>query len=150
MTQPHAIHILMVEDDPGDVFLIREALKSSALRFMLHHADNGEKALDFLHRRPPFEAAERPHLILLDLNLPRVNGIEVLRDIKSVPELSGIPVIVLSTSKSETDAHLCRQMGADDFISKAPSFEEFLAVGKVIEDFWLERQNPVGEREWTA
>lgn len=139
------IQILMVEDDPGDVFLIREALKSSKLRFTVHHADNGEKALDFLHRRPPFEAAERPDLILLDLNLPRVNGIEVLRDVKSVPELSAIPVIVLTTSKSEADATLCRQLGASDFISKAPSFEEFLAVGKVIENFWLERPNPLGD-----
>lgn len=141
----NSIHILMVEDDPGDVFLIREALKSSALRFDLHHADNGEKALDFLHRRGPYESAERPHLILLDLNLPRVNGIEVLRDVKSSPELSEIPVIVLTTSKSEADASLCRQLGASDFISKAPSFEEFLAVGKVIETFWLERQNPNGD-----
>ena len=140
-----SINILMVEDDPGDVFLIREALKSSALSFNLHHADNGEKALDFLHRRAPFESVERPDLILLDLNLPRVNGIEVLRDVKSVPELSAIPVIVLTTSKSEADASLCRQLGASDFISKAPSFEEFLAVGKVIENFWLERPTPNGE-----
>ena len=140
-----SIHILMVEDDPGDVFLIREALKCSNLSYTLHHADNGEKALDFLHHRAPFEAAHRPDLILLDLNLPRVNGIEVLRDVKSVPELSAIPVIVLTTSKSEADASLCRQLGADDFISKAPSFEEFLAVGRVIENFWLERPNPVGE-----
>lgn len=141
----NSIQILMVEDDPGDVFLIREALKSSMLRFTVHHADNGEKALDFLHRRKPFESSVRPDLILLDLNLPRVNGIEVLRDVKSVPELSDIPVIVLTTSKSEADAILCRQLGADDFISKAPSFEEFLAVGKVIEKFWLERPNPVGD-----
>lgn len=133
------IQILMVEDDPGDVFLIREALKSSALSYTLHHADNGEKALDFLYRRGPFESAERPDLILLDLNLPRVNGIEVLRDIKTVPELSVIPVIVLTTSKSEGDASLCRELGANSFISKAPSFEEFLEVGKVIENFWLQR-----------
>ncbi|HZX31093.1 MAG TPA: response regulator [Rhodocyclaceae bacterium] len=143
MTSP--IQILMVEDDPGDVFLIREALKSSNLDFTVHHADNGERALDFLHRRPPFQSSERPDLILLDLNLPRVNGIEVLRDVKSVPELSNIPVIVLTTSKSEADANLCRQLGANDFISKAPSFEEFLAVGRAIETFWLERPTPPGE-----
>lgn len=140
-----SIQILMVEDDPGDVFLIREALKSSNLNFTVHHADNGEKALDFLHRRSPFDSAERPDLILLDLNLPRVNGIEVLRDVKSVPELNNIPVIVLTTSKSEADANLCRQLGANDFISKAPSFEEFLAVGRAIENFWLERPTPPGE-----
>jgi CheY-like chemotaxis protein len=143
MTNP--IQILMVEDDPGDVFLIREALKSSNLDFTVHHADNGERALDFLHRRPPFQSSERPDLILLDLNLPRVNGIEVLRDVKSVPELSNIPVIVLTTSKSEADANLCRQLGANDFISKAPSFEEFLAVGRAIETFWLERPTSPGE-----
>jgi len=135
----------MVEDDPGDVFLIREALKSSSLDFSLHHVDNGEKALDFLHHRGPFRDAAIPDLILLDLNLPRVNGVEVLRDVKSVPELSSIPVIVLTTSKSEADANLCRQLGASEFVSKAPSYEEFLSVGKLIERFWYSRSEIDGD-----
>lgn len=135
------VDILLVEDDPGDVFLIREALKNSALRFEMHIADNGEKALDYLYRRTSFSTTERPDLIVLDLNLPRINGIEVLRDIKSVPELSAIPVIVLTTSKSEADASLCRELGASEFLSKPPSFEEFLEIGKLIERFWAERSH---------
>lgn len=139
------IDILLVEDDPGDVFLIREALKNSSLEFDLHIADNGEKALDYLYRRASFAAVARPDLIVLDLNLPRINGLEVLRDIKSVPELSTIPVIVLTTSKNEADATLCRELGASDFLSKPPSFEEFLEVGKLIEHFWMMRPRLDGD-----
>lgn len=143
------LNVLMVEDDPGDVFLIQEALRHSALSVKLHHADNGEKALDYLHRRSPFQMADRPDMILLDLNLPRINGIEVLRDLKTVPELSDIPVIVLTTSKSEADASLCRQLGASGFLTKPPSFEKFLEVGKLIENFWLARPHSHGEhRQW--
>jgi len=140
-----AIDILLVEDDPGDVFLIREALKNSSLEFQLHIADNGEKALDYLYHRASFEAATRPDLIVLDLNLPRINGLEVLRDIKSVPELRTIPVIVLTTSKNEADAALCRELGASNFLSKPPSFEEFLDVGKLIENFWITRPRLNGD-----
>lgn len=140
-----AIDILLVEDDPGDVFLIREALKCSSLGFKLNIADNGEKALDYLYRRSAYETAQRPDLIVLDLNLPRINGVEVLRDIKSVPELSTIPVIVLTTSKSEADARLCLDLGATVFLSKPPSFEEFLEVGQLIENFWLNKARHDGE-----
>lgn len=142
------INILLVEDDPGDVFLIREALKSTALPCSIQVADNGEKALDFLYRRRGFAAVERPDLILLDLNLPRVNGLEVLHDIKSAPDLRAIPVIVLTTSKNDADAGRCRELGADDFLSKPPSFEEFLAVGQVIEQFWSGRTRRDGAESW--
>lgn len=140
-----SVDILLVEDDPGDVFLIREALKNSSLEFDLQIADNGEKALDYLYRRASFAAAGRPDLIVLDLNLPRINGLEVLRDIKSVPELSTIPVIVLTTSKNEADATLCRELGASNFLSKPPSFEEFLEIGKLIEQFWMTRTRLDGD-----
>lgn len=139
------IDILLVEDDPGDVFLIREALKNSSLQFDLHIADNGEKALDYLFRRASFSTAERPDLIVLDLNLPRINGLEVLRDIKAVPELGAIPVIVLTTSKNEADAAMCCELGASNFLSKPPSFEEFLEVGKLIEEIWKTQSSPHGD-----
>lgn len=139
------VNVLLVEDDPGDVFLIREAMKNSSLDFDVHVADNGEKALDYLYRRTTFVAVERPDLIMLDLNLPRINGLEVLREIKSVPELSSIPVIVLTTSKNEADASMCRTLGASEFLSKPPSFEEFLEIGKQLERFWLGRARPAGE-----
>lgn len=142
------IHILLVEDDPGDVFLIREALKSTSLPCSIDVADNGERALDYLHRRNSFAVAERPDLILLDLNLPRINGIEVLNDIKSVPRLSRIPVIVLTTSKNEADAGRCRELGADVFLSKPPSFEEFLNVGLAIERFWNSMTRKEGVQAW--
>lgn len=131
------IHILMVEDDPGDVFLIKEALGASSLRFTLHHAEHGEQALDFVYQRNSHQSAPRPHLILLDLNLPRISGIEVLRNIKFEPGLRTIPVIVLTTSRSDGDSTLCHQLGASAFISKAASFEGFHEVGKFIENFWL-------------
>lgn len=144
------IQILMVEDDPGDVFLIKEALEASSLRFTLHHVAHGERALDFLYRRNSYEASPRPDLILLDLNLPRINGIEVLRCIKSEFDLSTIPVIVLTTSKSEVDAALCRQLGASGFISKAASFEGFYGMGKLIERIWLDRADSTEGTKWTA
>lgn len=131
--------ILLVEDDPGDVFLFREALRNTSLEYELHVADNGEKALDFMHRRPPFAGARRPDLVVLDLNLPRINGIEVLREIRALPEFGELPVIVLTTSKSDTDARLCRELGANAFLSKPPAFDEFLAVGQTIERFCHER-----------
>lgn len=140
-----AVDILLVEDDPGDVFLIREAMKNSVFRFDIRVADNGEKALDYLYRRSAHAGAERPDLIVLDLNLPRINGLEVLREIKSVPELNTIPVIVLTTSKNEADASLCRELGASGFLSKPPSFEEFLEIGRQIERFWREHSRPDGE-----
>ena len=97
------VEVLLVEDDPGDVILTQEGLRASKLHINLHVVDNGEKALAFLHREPPYEDAPRPGLIILDLNLPRVNGMEVLKEIKTSEALQTIPTVILTTSRAEED-----------------------------------------------
>lgn len=139
-----SIEILMVEDDPGDGFLIREALNHSGLSFRLHHVDNGETALDFLLRRKAFETAIRPDLILLDLNLPRIGGIEILGELSALPDFSMPPVLVLTTSRNEADVAACKSLGASGFLSKPPTFDEFLNIGNAIAGFWREY---AGERQ---
>src|SRR4029078_6909012 len=98
---PRAIEVLMVEDNPGDVRLTREALKGAKVWNQVHVVEDGVAALDYLYRRPPYEALRRPDLILLDLNLPRMDGREVLAIVKSDPTLKLIPIVVLTTSQAE-------------------------------------------------
>lgn len=135
MTRP-MIEVLLVEDDPGDVVLTREGLATSTLSLNLHVVDNGEKAVDFLDRRSPYAAVPRPDLVILDLNLPRLNGFEVLAHIKANDSLKDIPVVVLTTSKAKTDADRSTEIGADCFLSKPPDFGGFARVVKSIEAFW--------------
>ena len=131
------IEILLVEDEPGDVRLTVEALRDARVRNRIHTVEDGVEALDFLHRRPPYADAPRPDLILLDLNLPRKDGREVLAEIKADPALRTIPVVVLTTSRARDDVLRSYDLHANCFISKPMNFNEFSAVVKSIEEFWL-------------
>lgn len=131
------VEVLLVEDDPGDVILTQEGLRASKLHINLHVVDNGEKALAFLHREPPYEDAPRPGLIILDLNLPRVNGMEVLKEIKTSESLQTIPTVILTTSRAEEDVVRSYKLGANCYVSKPLNLDEFVKVVGSIEAFWF-------------
>jgi CheY-like chemotaxis protein len=129
--------ILLVEDDPGDVLITREALTQSKLVNNLHHVSDGDEALDFLFRRGRYTDAERPDLILLDLNLPRRDGREVLDEIKASPELRRIPVVVLTTSRAEEDVLRSYDLHANAYVNKPVDFDQFVRVVRQIDDFFF-------------
>jgi CheY-like chemotaxis protein len=129
--------ILMVEDSPSDVRLTVEAMKESRTIARVSIVGDGQAAIDFLLNRPPFEQAPRPDLILLDLNLPKRSGHEVLLEIKSVEHLKSIPVIVLTTSKAQEDIARTYQLHANCFITKPCDMDSFIAVVQQIENFWF-------------
>ena len=131
------VEILLVEDNPGDVRLTREAWKEARIPNRLHVAEDGVEAMAFLRREGRHAAAVRPHLILLDLNLPRKDGREVLADIKKDPKLKHIPVVILSTSKAEQDVLNTYELHANCYISKPLDMDQFVRVVRSIEDFWL-------------
>lgn len=131
------VDILLVEDDPGDVELTRIGFETSKMLIRLHVVDDGVKAMKYLRREEPYTDEPQPDLILLDLNLPKKDGREVLRDIKQDGKLKSIPVVVLTTSEEEMDVVKCYTMGANSYIAKPVTFEEFIKVVKSIEDFWL-------------
>ena len=131
------VEILLVEDNPGDARLAQEAFREARVPNHLSVVGNGEEALLFLQRRPPHQEAPRPDLILLDLNLPRKSGRELLRDIKTDPGLSRIPVVVLTTSQAEEDIASAYDLNANCYISKPVDLDEFFQVVQSIEDFWL-------------
>lgn len=131
------VEVLLVEDDPGDVILTQEGLRASKLHINLYVVDNGEKALAFLHREPPYEDAPRPGLIILDLNLPRVNGMEVLKEIKTNETLQTIPTVILTTSRAEEDVVRSYKLGANCYVSKPLNLDEFVKVVSSIESFWF-------------
>lgn len=133
----HAIQILMVEDNPGDVRLTIEALKDAKVFNHLHVVEDGIEALDFLYRKEPYGQAPRPDLILLDLNLPRKNGREVLADIKADPSLSAIPVVILTTSQAEEDIVRAYTLHANCYITKPVGFAQLTDIVRTIEKFWL-------------
>ncbi len=132
-----AIEILLVEDNPGDVRLTREVLSEGRIRNTLNVATDGVEALDFLHRRGVFADAKPQDLILLDLNLPKMNGREVLAAIKNDPELRHIPVVVLTTSAAEEDIVSAYDLHANCYITKPVDLNQFVKVVQSIEDFWL-------------
>lgn len=132
------IEILLVEDNPGDVRLTVEALKEAKVRNNLHVATDGVEAMEFLRRAGGHAGAPRPDLVLLDLNLPRKDGREVLQEIKTDPELDLIPVVVLTTSQAEQDVLRSYQLHANAFVTKPVDLERFLQVVRSIESFWLE------------
>lgn len=133
----HCVEILLVEDNEGDVRLTREALNEGRIRNRLSVVNDGEQALAFLRREGSHADAPRPDLILLDLNLPRLDGREVLAAIKQDPELKQIPVVVLTSSRAEQDLLRAYDLHANCFIGKPVAFEEFIDVVRSIEDFWL-------------
>ena len=131
------IEILLVEDNPGDVRLTQEALKSAKVRNNLHVTTSGEEALDFLRRQGKFGQAPRPGLILLDLNLPVKNGMEVLTEIKADEALRSIPVVILTTSQAEQDVLKAYDLNANCYVSKPLDLDQFVKVVRAIEGFWL-------------
>jgi two-component system, chemotaxis family, response regulator Rcp1 len=131
------IEVLLVEDSPGDVRLTREALKDAKVRISLNVATDGIEAMTFLERRGEYARAPRPDLILLDLNLPRKDGREVLKEIKESLALRSIPVVILTTSSSELDVLQSYELHANCYISKPVDLDGFLKVIQSIDDFWL-------------
>lgn len=138
MSTSTAIEILLVEDNPGDVRLTKEALKDARVRNNLHVAKDGVEAMSFLRREGPYATAPKPDLVLLDLNLPRRNGREVLADIKGDASLQRIPVVILTTSQAEQDILESYRLRANAYVTKPVDLEQFLKVVSSIEEFWLE------------
>jgi CheY-like chemotaxis protein len=131
------IDVLLVEDDPGDVLMTREAFADHKLRNHLHVVDNGLDALAFLRKEGSHAQAPTPDLILLDLNLPRMDGREVLAAIKTDEELRSIPVVVLTTSEAEEDVLRSYQLHANAYVTKPVDFERFLEVVRQIDEFFV-------------
>lgn len=131
------IHILLVEDNEGDIVLAKEALKEARIRNKITVVTDGEQALQYLFRENGYHNASHPDLILLDVNLPKVNGMEVLEKIKSDPALKIIPVVMLTTSTSEKDVMHAYKNYVNCYINKPIDLEEFIRVIKTIESFWL-------------
>jgi len=131
------IEVLLVEDNPADVRLTREALKEEKFYSNLHVVSDGVEAMAFLRREGEYANAPRPDLILLDLNLPRKDGRQVLEEIKADPDLKVIPVVVLTISKAEEDILRSYQLHANCFISKPVDLGQFLKVAQSIQEFWL-------------
>jgi two-component system, chemotaxis family, response regulator Rcp1 len=132
-----AVEILLVEDSPGDVRLTKEALKDSKLYNNLNVVPDGVEAIAFLRREGNYANAPRPDLILLDLNLPRMDGRRVLQEIKNDDSLKRIPVVVLTTSANETDIFITYNLHANCYITKPVDFSQFMSVVKSIENFWF-------------
>ena len=137
MNKNRVVDILLVEDDPGDVELTREGLAEGKMLAHLHTVDDGIKALRFLRREQPYGDAVRPDIILLDLNLPRMDGRETLKEIKADARLRSIPVVVLTTSEAEVDILTSYDLGASCYIAKPVGFDEFMKVVRSLEDFWF-------------
>ena len=129
--------VLLVEDDPADVLMIREAFEQHQIRSPLHVVGDGEQALQFLHRTGPYTDAPRPGLILLDVNLPRRSGLEVLAELKQDPELLDVPVVMLTTSQADEDILRSYKLHANAYVSKPVDFEAFTAAIRQIDDFFL-------------
>lgn len=138
---------LLVEDNPGDVRLTREALKESKLKNNLSVVGDGVDALAFLRRQPPYENAPRPDVILLDLNLPRKSGREVLAEIKADPDLRRIPVVVITSSEAEQDVIASYDLHVNCYVTKPVDLDQFIKVVRSISEFWLTivRLPPLGE-----
>ena len=135
---PVPIEILLVEDNPGDARLTKEALRDAKVRNNLHVVPDGVEALAFLRRQGKHAAVPKPDLILLDLNLPKMDGREVLEEIKQDDQLRHIPIVILTTSQAEKDIIESYRLRANAFVTKPVDLEQFLKVVQSIEHFWLE------------
>ena len=131
------VDVLLVEDDPGDVVLIKEAFEFNKVHNTLHIVSDGVEALDFLYRRNGHEGAPRPDLVLLDLNLPRKDGRAVLAEIKADEGLKAIPVIVLTTSSAPADVAFCYTHCANSYVRKPLGLDALVEAAAAIRDFWL-------------
>ncbi len=137
VTSPKVIDVLMVEDDDGDILMTKEAFEYYKVQNRLHVVTDGEQALQFLRRQGPFADAPRPGLILLDVNLPRVSGLEVLAELKNDPDLLVIPVVMLTTSRAEEDIIRSYSLHANAFVTKPVDFEHFMDAIRQIDNFFL-------------
>ena len=132
-----AVDVLLVEDDPGDVLMTREAFEHYMIRNVLHVVTDGEQALQYLRRTGDYAGAPRPGLILLDLNLPRLDGLEVLAELKADPVLKVIPVVILTTSQAQQDVLRSYALHANAYVSKPVDFEHFVDVIRQIDNFFI-------------
>jgi CheY-like chemotaxis protein len=132
------VEILVVEDSKGDIGLIEEVFEDAKIGNIIHIVEDGEEAIDFLRGKGQFSGSPRPDIILLDLNLPKKDGREVLEEVKGDDELKNIPIVVLTTSKAEEDILKSYNLHANAYITKPVDFDQFLDVVKSIENFWLE------------
>lgn len=130
-------NILVVEDNPADQILLREGLEDLTMGVYVHVVDDGEKAINYLNKTGAYARVPTPDLILLDLNLPRKDGREVLREIKAHPVLRRIPTVILTSSEAERDIHMAYEEYANSFFSKSPDLEEFLNTLLEIKKYWL-------------
>jgi chemotaxis family two-component system response regulator Rcp1 len=137
ITKNHQIDILLVEDNPGDVRLTMEALKEAKLLNTIEHVPDGVEALAYLRKEGKYREANRPDLILLDLNLPKKDGREVLAEVKNDPNLKRIPVVILTTSRAEQDILKAYNLHANCYITKPVDLDQFVRVAKSIDDFWF-------------
>lgn len=139
MTIPaHPIDILLVEDDPGDELMTREAFEDNKITNTLHVARDGQEALDFLFRRGDHADAPRPDLVLLDLNLPKYNGRQILEKIRADAELSDIPVVILTTSSAENDVMSSYRLHANAYVTKPVDLDQFTSAIRQIDNFFLQ------------
>ena len=132
------IDVLLIEDDPGDILITREAFEHYKIHNTLHVARDGQEGLDYLYQRGAHEGAQRPDLILLDLNLPKYDGRQLLEQIKSDPDLCHIPLVVLTTSAAEEDILRSYRLHANAYVTKPVGFNEFMEVIRQIDQFFVQ------------
>lgn len=138
MKRRNLVEVLMVEDNPGDASIVRAVFEESRTLNRVHHAENGLDALRFLRKEAPYQGVPTPHLILLDLSLPGLDGRDLLGEIKRDPGLRGIPVIVLTASHTPQDIARCQESHANCFVSKPEQTEELASVVRTSAQFWLD------------
>ena len=134
---PRYIEILLVEDSPADILLTREAFEHNKIVNAIHVVEDGIQAMDFLYKRGAYASAPRPDLILLDLNLPRKNGREVLAEIKADPDLRSIPIVILTTSSADEDILRAYNLNANCYVVKPVGFDNFMQAIQSIRHFWF-------------
>jgi CheY-like chemotaxis protein len=134
---PRTIDVLLVEDDPGDTLMIREAFEHHSIPHELHHVPDGVEAMAFLHGEGKHAGSPRPDLILLDLNLPRMDGRQVLKEVKTNPDLSAIPIVVLTTSEADEDILRSYELHANAYVTKPVDFDQFIEAVRMTDDFFL-------------
>ena len=132
------VHILLVEDNDGDILLTKDAFEESKIKTIISVVKNGQEAVDFLFKQGNYTTAEKPDLILLDINIPILNGHEVLKTIKENEQLKKIPVIMLTTSSNQHDIHKAYENHSNSYVVKPMEMEDFLAAVLKIEEFWLQ------------